>query len=77
MKLFRRFIAIVQATALHILAGPAFRAIARQAKQIVRLKRTVAQMEFRMRRYRRHTVTERNRSRVFRLQIWRSLDGKN
>jgi len=75
--MLRRFIAILQATALHIINRPAVDAIARQAKQIVRLKRTVAQMEFRMRRYRRHTVTERNRSRVFRLQIWRSLDGKN
>ena len=77
MNVLRRFIAILYATWLEFVNGPAVDTIARQAKLVRQQRQLLARQAEQVRRYKHRTHAEICQSRIFRLQIWRSLNGKN
>ena len=75
--MLRRLKSFIQAAALHAVNKPAVDAIARQAKTLKRQRQAIARLTTQIYRQRRRAQAKLSQSRIFRLQIWRSLNGKN
>jgi len=77
MRLLRRIRALLQSAILAFANRPAGDAVDRQAERIARQEETIERMEYQLRRYRHRVQREKNRAGLLRLQIWRSINGRN